>query len=72
MATKQQLEYWLADAEMQYHVLATGRQAKVFVDQNGERVEYNTASLAKLSAYIQDLKRQLGLVTTSGPMNVWM
>lgn len=64
-----QLETWLTDARKQYHLLATGKQAKVLVDQNGERVEYTSASLTRLAAYISDLERQLGVnVAPLGPM----
>lgn len=72
MADTAQLELWLADAEKKYHLLMTGGSVKVFVDQNGERVEYSAASSLRLSAYINELKRQLGLLTTDGPLNVWM
>ena len=41
MATLDQKKLWLADAEQRYHELATGQAASVFVDQNGERIEYN-------------------------------
>jgi len=57
----------LTAAEVAYHSLMTGTMAKVFVDQNGERVEYNTASAPRLAQYINDLRRQLGTVT-AGPM----
>jgi hypothetical protein len=64
----------LADAEQQYHKLMLGQVAKVFVDQNGERIEYQQGSAAKLAAYIHGLKTQLGLVPVGcgGPLNVWM
>jgi hypothetical protein len=65
------LEKRLADAEEQYHLLMTGQQAKVFVDQNGERIEYQQGSALRLSAYIADLKRQLGHGSGMGPLNVW-
>lgn len=65
------LEEKLAEAEAAYHSLMLGQSAKVFVDQNGERIEYNTASSSRLSAYIQELKRQLAIVT-SGPMQIFM
>lgn len=61
----------LADAEAQYHLVLTGQTARVFVDQNGERIEYTSANAARLAAYIADLKRQLGLTTVTGPMRVW-
>lgn len=72
MADKAQLQLWLADAEKQYHLLMTGQSAKVFVDQNGERIEYAASSAIRLAAYINELKRQLGLLSTSGPLEVWM
>jgi hypothetical protein len=66
------LEARLLDAETKYHALMTGSQLKVFVDQNGERMEYNSASALQLSKYISELKRQLGIGAASGPLNVWM
>lgn len=61
----------LAEAEAAYHRLMMGGQAKVFVDQNGERVEYNAGSATQLSKYISELKRLLG-ISSAGPLNVWM
>ncbi|MEL6284583.1 MAG: gpW family head-tail joining protein [Pseudomonadota bacterium] len=49
----------LADAEAAHHDLMVGRAALIFVDQNGERVEYNRASAPKLAAYISELKRKI-------------
>ena len=66
------LQQRLDNAETQYDLLMTGQSAKVFVDQNGERIEYAQASAAKLSAYIADLKRQLGIGGGMGPLNVWL
>lgn len=68
MATVQER---LEQAEAAYHDLQTGRMARVFVDQNGERVEYNPTSAARLAMYINELKRQLGLATP-GPMRVFL
>lgn len=63
----------LTDAETAYHLLITGQKALVIVDQNLERVEFSRTNLGALSAYINDLKRQLGLIPagSSGPMRVW-
>lgn len=44
-----------------------GIRAKVFVDQNGERIEYEGSTRGQLLAYINDLKRQLGLGGIIGP-----
>jgi len=60
----------LADAETAYHQLVLGAKASVIVDSNGERIEFQAANASRLMAYIQDLKRQLGL-SSSGPMTVW-
>lgn len=62
----------LEDAENAYHSLMTGRSLKVFVDQNGERMEYGTGSALQLSKYIAELKRQLGIGVATGPLDVWM
>jgi len=61
----------LADAEAQYHLVVTGQTARVFVDQNGERIEYTAANAARLAAYIASLKQLLGSLTVTGPMKVW-
>ena len=58
-------------AEAAYHKLMIGESARVFVDQNGERIEYTPANATRLAAYILELKRQLSQVTT-GPMRVWL
>ena len=64
----------LSEAEMAYHQLILGAKATVIVDQNGERVELQSSSSGKLAAYIQELKRQLGLLSgcSTGPMQVWL
>lgn len=61
----------LKDAEDKYHLLMTGGVAKVFVDSNGERIEFQQASHLRLAAYIEELRRQLGYIS-AGPLNVWM
>jgi hypothetical protein len=64
----------LSDAEAAYHNLMTGKAPKVIVDQNGERVEYNTASAPRLAQYIQELKRLLGAGpgVPTGPMSIYL
>ena len=49
----------LTESEAAYHRLQIGEAAIVFVDQNGERVEYTRASAPRLAAYIADLKREI-------------
>lgn len=61
----------LAQAEEAYHQLMLGGQAKVYVDQSGERIEYGTTNATKLAAYIADLKRQLGIGCGDGPLTIW-
>ena len=72
MADTATLTRWLTEAEQAYHQLNIGGQAKVFVDQNGERIEYNAATRGQLFAYIQDLRSQLASGTTGSPLQVWM
>ena len=68
-----EVEALLKDAKKQKHALLTGKSARVFVDQNGERIEYATANLPRLNAYIYDLETQLGMHPPGarGPMSVW-
>ncbi|AOR76580.1 gpW family head-tail joining protein [Novosphingobium resinovorum] len=63
----------LVEAETAYHSLMTGTLARVYVDQNGERVEYVAANASKLQGYIRDLKQQIadqatGCQTYNGPL----
>jgi hypothetical protein len=53
------LKKQIADARAAYHSLQTGRQPRVVVDQNGERVEFAPANLARLYTYIMQLEAQL-------------
>ncbi len=63
----------LAEAETALHELRCGKQARVFVDQNGERVEFAVANSSRLQAYVIELKGLLGRNTgLVGPMNSWM
>lgn len=64
----------LADAEAKYHQLLTGTLARVYVDQNGERIEYTSANAGRLSAYIQRLRQQVGSSGAggTGPMGIIM
>jgi hypothetical protein len=47
MTTQQKL----VEAEEAYHSLMTGTQAKVVVDQNGERVEFTASNASCLHIY---------------------
>lgn len=67
----------LTEAREAYHLLNTGRSVRVFVDQNGERVEYSAASASRLRQYIAELEatynREQGDAATQmprGPMGV--
>jgi hypothetical protein len=56
LATTQQL---LDDARAAKHKLVTGQLARVFMDQNGERVEYTATNIAALDAYIRQLEGEI-------------
>lgn len=68
---RQVLEMRLNEAETAYHQLLMGKSPRVFVDQNGERIEYAMANSARLSTYIEELKRKLGRTRIMGPMKAW-
>jgi hypothetical protein len=72
MPTTSQL---LTQAEAAYHQLVTGKAPRVVVDQNGERVEYNTANRDALRAYIEELRAKVVDPSTNvmirRPMTVW-
>lgn len=61
----------LAEAETAYHALMTGSAARVYVDQNGERVEYVVANASRLEQYILRLKEELGTPSVVRPMKVY-
>ena len=62
----------LAEAEQAYHDFRMGNSARVFVDQNGERIEYAATNINGLRAYIMELKGLLGLPSgIVGPMQAW-
>ncbi len=61
----------LDDAKAQLHLLLTGQQARVFVDQNGERIEYTAANRAALQRYVHQLETQIAS-KRPGPMQVLM
>lgn len=51
---------WLTEAESAYHKLMSGQSARVYVDQNGERIEYSMQKASDLKAYIAYLRSLLG------------
>lgn len=61
----------LNEARAAQHSILMGESAKVFVDQNGERIEYNSTNINRLGAYIALLERKLGIGSTLGPMKVF-
>lgn len=67
----QQLVDNITAAEASYHQLLLGNKPRVFVDQNGERVEFAAANSQKLYMYIQSLRAlrdaQLSPATISQP-----
>jgi hypothetical protein len=56
MATPAEL---LAEAKAARHKLVIGQLARVFMDQNGERVEYTATNIKALDAYISSLEGQI-------------
>lgn len=63
----------LSEAESALHDLIIGRQASVFIDQNGEQVRYTPANKSVLQGYVNDLRNDLNkcqgkTVSSSGPL----
>ena len=54
----------LAEAKKARHELLTGTKVRVFLDQNGERVEFTSINLQMLERYIRELE---ALITPSLP-----
>lgn len=65
MATLQER---LDEAEQAYHDLCIGKGVVELRDSNGETARYNVASLPRLTAYIAQLKSELGQSPCTGPM----
>lgn len=59
---KAKYERWLSEARDAYNDLVTGNRARVFVDQNGERIEYDRSSAADLARWITTIETALSPV----------
>lgn len=57
----------LMEAKEARHNLVTGRLARVFMDQNGERVEFVATNIAQLDNYIRTLEAAVGTSRYSTP-----
>jgi hypothetical protein len=68
VATQAQLD----EAVSAYHRLMTGALVVEVHDSNREIIKFNPASAPRLAAYIQELKRELGLTgpCLEAPMRV--
>lgn len=71
MATTEQLETRLAEAEDAFHKLSLGNSVVEIRDSNGESVRYTNTDKATLASYIGNLKAQLGL-TNARYGSIWM
>lgn len=70
---KAAIQKLLDDARLKYHALTVGGSARVIVDQNGERIEFNTTNSTRLLAYIRELELQLAETPRSrGPIKTWL
>ncbi len=63
MATAQQLETWLAEAEQARHELLIGTRAVSVSTSSGKSVSFTATDIGKLDVYIASLRNQLGLVS---------
>ena len=76
MATLQDLQSRLAEAETALHNALIGRGVAEVRDFNGERVVYSRMDLSALRAYIKQLQDEiavlLGTPNVSGPMRIFL
>ena len=71
--TCEELAEKLKNAQDAYESLVLGRSVRVVVDQNGERVEFNSANRAGLQLYIDQIlqaMRDLGCTCSIRPVQV--
>lgn len=59
MATKEELQTRLAEAEKVYHEWSTGQTVRSYRDQNGESVDYSQQGMNRLYSYIVLLRSQI-------------
>lgn len=59
MATKEQLQEWLSEAEVAYHRVMMGGQEVRVRDSNGDEVTFNSSNASRLLEYIKWLRSQL-------------
>lgn len=75
MATLQQLQTRLAEAETALHNVLIGKGVAQVRDFNGEMVSYSKTDTSSLRAYIKELQDQiavlLGTPNVSGPMRIF-
>lgn len=75
MATLQDLQSRLAEAETALHNALIGKGVSEVRDFNGEMVRYSRMDVSALRAYIKQLQDQiavlLGTPNTSGPMRIF-
>jgi len=63
----------LTSAETAWHQMLIGQQVKTYVDQSGERIEYQLMGRDALRSYILTLKVALGIsLGAAGPLRPWM
>lgn len=57
----------LVEAEDALHKLTTGQAVRMFVDQNGERIEFTMTNVGRLRSYVAELKNSIaGVVPVTG------
>ncbi len=62
----------IVEVETAIHQIVSGQQVRVFVDQNGERVEFQTTNIQRLRAYYAELLAlQSGSSRSPGPIGFY-
>jgi hypothetical protein len=75
MATLNELQTYLAEAQTALHNVLIGKGVAEVRDFNGELVRYSKVDTALLRAYIKELQDQIGVLlgntVITGPMKVY-
>jgi len=70
LATIEELQGYLREAEAARHKVAIGKSVILIRDQNGEQVQFRPTSMRELVAYIDELRAALGIRCSKGPMRM--
>lgn len=60
----------LQELRMAYHKIITGQHVKIVIDQNGERIEFQSANVTALAELIRKIELALSGQAATSPLRV--